>query len=260
MSELFIHPTAIVSSKAKIGNNVSIGAFTIIEDDVVIGDNNEIRNSVTIANGTRIGNDNRIHAGAVIGTEPQDLKFDAKQPTLCIIGNRNTIREFVTMNRGTHASGETRIGDDSLLMSYVHVAHDCHFGSHNVIANSTQFGGHVTTEDWVNIGGCAKVHQFCRVGCHSMIGADVKIVMDLPPYTIIGREPPKIQGINIIGLRRRGFSKETIEEIKAFYNTILYSGLNNSDGIAKVRSGNVLSPEVLHCIEFIEASERGIHR
>lgn len=253
------HNTAIVSSKAQIGKNVTIGPFTIIEDDVEIGDNTEIRSSVVIANGSRIGNNCVIFPSAVIGTEPQDLKFDGRK-TLAIIGDRTIIREFVTIHRGTHATGMTTVGSDCLIMAYCHIAHDCHVGDNVIMSNVAQIAGHVTIEEWAILGAFAKVHQFCSIGCHSMIGGDVKVVKDVAPYTLIGREPPKVEGINKIGLRRRGFSDTQIKEIESFYNFILNSGLNNRDGISKYVENNSISPEIKHCIEFIELSSRGIYR
>lgn len=257
--ETLLHPTAIVSSKAKLGVNVSVGPYSIIEDDVEIGDNTVIRSSVVIGNGTSIGSDNRIHASVVIGTEPQDLKY-AGEPTKVKIGDRNVIREFVTINRATTATMETVVGSDNLLMAYCHVAHDCRVGSKIVMANTSQLAGHVTVEDWAILGAFAKVHQFCRIGAHSMVGADVKAVKDVPPYALVGREPAKVEGINKIGLKRRGFSFETIEAIEKFYDTLFRSGLNNSDGIAKILSEGEPIDEIKACIEFIQKSNRGVYR
>lgn len=253
------HNTAIISKEAKIGENVIIGPYSIIEDDVEIGDNTEIRAHVHLANGSRIGRSCRIHSGCVIATEPQDLKFGG-EPTLAIVGDRTVLREFVTVNRGTKHSGMSKVGSDCLLMAYCHVAHDCRVGNNVIMANATQLGGHVQIDDWANTGGVVKVHQFCRVGMHSFVGADVKIVKDVPPFTLIGRDPAKVEGINKIGLRRRGFTPEQIDNIEEFYKVILNSGLNVSDGIRRIMEKENLPPEVLHCIEFIKSSERGIVR
>lgn len=254
-----IHPSAIVSDKAKIGNNVTIGAFSIIEDDVEIGNNCEIRSSVVIANGARIGNNVKIFHGAVISTEPQDLKYKNEQ-TFVRIGDNTEIREYATINRATTATYETIVGSNCLIMTYCHVAHDCRLGDNIIISNASQLGGHVEIEDWVILGGVTKVHQFCRIGCHAMVGADVKITKDVPPYTLIGREPARVEGINKVGLRRRGFSKETITGIENFYDTILFSGLNTGDGIKSFVAKNNISDEVKHCVEYIEKSSRGIYR
>lgn len=254
-----IHKTAIVSPKAKIGDDVTIGPFSIIEDDVEIGNNTEIRSSAVIANGARLGQNVRVFTGAVISTEPQDLKFKGEE-THVIIGDGSTIREYASINKGTIESGVTKVGKNSLIMAYSHIAHDCIIGDNVVMSNAVQLGGHVIIEDWVTLGGVSKIHQFCHIGCHSMIGADVKVVKDVPPYTLIGREPAQVEGINKIGLRRRGFPSELILEIEQFYDTILFSGYNNRDGIKKFLERESVSDEVKHCIEFIANSTRGIYR
>ncbi|NLO19764.1 MAG: acyl-ACP--UDP-N-acetylglucosamine O-acyltransferase [Ignavibacteria bacterium] len=259
MSEVKIHPTAIVSPKAEIGKSVRIGAFSIVEDDVIIGDNCEISSSVVIANGARIGRECKIFAGAVISTIPQDLKFEGEE-SIVSIGNQNVIREYATINRGTSETGKTVVGDNNLLMAYTHVAHDCVLGSNIILANLAHLGGHVVIEDWAILGAFAKVHQFCVIGAHSMLAADVKAVKDVSPYVLLGREPAKVEGVNKIGLRRRGFSNELIEEIESFYNTVLYSGFNNKEGIAEFLKKEKISEEVKSCINFIENSKRGIHR
>ena len=258
MSDLF-HSTAIISEQATIGKNVRIGAYTIIEDDVVIGDNCEIRSSVVIANGARIGNNCKVFAGAIISTEPQDLKFEG-EPTYVKIGDNTIVREYATINRGTNETGETTIGTNCMIMSYVHVAHDCRIGDNVIISNITQLAGHVTIEDWVVLGGAAKIHQFCKVGKHSMVGADCKVVKDVAPFTLVDRKPAQVEGINKVGLRRRGFSHEVIQEIEQFYDTILFSGFNNRDGISRFTERPKISEEVKYCIDFIENSVRGIHR
>jgi UDP-N-acetylglucosamine acyltransferase len=259
MNEILHHPTAIISKKAKLGDNVRIGPFSIINDDVEIGDNTEIRSSVVIADGTGIGKDCLICTGVVIGTEPQDLKF-AGEKTIVTIGDRTVIREYVTINRATKVTGETKVGNDCLIMTYCHIAHDCKLGDGVIIANTTQLAGHVHIEDFVTIGGVVKIHQFCSIGMYSMIGADVKLVKDVPPFALVGSLPPKIDGINKIGLRRHGFSDELMKEVDTFYRTVFFSGLNNHDGIAKFRERNHISPEIMHCIEFIENSQRGVYR
>lgn len=253
-----VHPTAIVSPNAKIGENVEIGPFAIIEDDVVIGNGTKIMAGAYIANGARIGNDCRIFQYAVIATEPQDLKYENEKSEV-FIGDRTVIREFATIHRAT-STGKTTVGSDCLIMAYCHVAHDCIVGNHVIMSNVTQLAGHVVIEDWVNLGGVSKVHQFCKVGCHAMVGADVKIVKDVAPYTLIGRVPPQVESVNKVGLRRRGFAPEIIQEIEAFYDTVLFSGYNNRDGINKFLERGDVSAEVRHCIDFILNSTRGIHR
>jgi len=256
-----IHPTAIVSNKAKIGSNVKIGPFSIIEANTVIGDNTEIHSNVLISENTTIGSDCFIFHGAVIGNLPQDLKFDPDLFTETRIGNRTTIREYATIHRGTDATKLTSVGDDCLIMAYSHVAHDCHLGNRVIMANTTQLGGHVTVEDWVIFGGGTIVHQFTVVGCHSMLQGGSRIGRDIPPYTLIGKDPAQVEGLNRIGLKRRGFTDETIRMISAFYETVLHSGLNNSDGIKKYLEDNPEPiEEIKHCIKFIKKSQRGITR
>ena len=255
-----IHNTAIVSSKAQLGENVKVGAFTIIEDDVIIGDDNEIQNHCIIANGTTIGKENRIFSSVILGTAPQDLKYK-NETTYLNVGSRNLIREFVTMNRGTGENGLTTVGDDNTFLAYTHVAHDCKLGNNIIMSNITQLAGHVTVEDYVVFGGLAAVHQFCKIGCHSMIAANAIIVKDAVPFSMINREPA-FHGINKIGLSRRGFSSDTIRAINNFYIAIFKSGLNNSDGIKKYifeNEENIL-PEIQYCIDFIQSSERGVLR
>lgn len=259
MENIKIHPTAIVSDKAQIGKGTEIGPFSIIEDDVIIGENNIIKSSVLIGNGARIGNNNEFFHSAVISNPPQDLKYNNER-TFAIIGDNNCIREFVTVHRGTADNKETKIGSNCLLMAYSHIAHDCYVGDNVILANVTQLGGHVRLDDWVICGGMSKFHQFTRVGAHAMTAADARVMKDVPPFTLIGREPPKIEGINKIGLRRRGFTDEQILKIKAFYDILLFSGLNTRDGIAKVIEKGDISPEIEYCISFIQNSSRGIYR
>ncbi|MCX7880374.1 MAG: acyl-ACP--UDP-N-acetylglucosamine O-acyltransferase [Ignavibacteria bacterium] len=255
------HPSAIISKNALIDENVTIGPYVIIEDDVIISSGTEILAYSYISKGTKIGKNCLIFQGVVIGTKPQDLKYD-NSPTNVIIGDNNEIREYVTIHRGTQSTYCTKIGNNNFLMAYSHIAHDCKMGDNNILANAVQLGGHVQVEDWVVMGGVVKVHQFCRIGCHSMIGGDVKVTKDVAPYTLIGENPPKVDSINKIGLRRRGFPDETINEINKFYKILLRSGLNNTDGIKKyleLNNNNIL-PEIRHCIEFIQSSQRGIYR
>lgn len=257
------HPTAIISPQAKLGSNVRVGAFSIIEAGAEVGDGTEIHSSVVITGFARIGKECVIHTGAVIGGDPQDLKFSGEE-SLAVIGHRTTIREYVTINRGTAASGVTRVGDNCLIMAYCHAAHDCIIGNNVVIANATQLGGHVTIEDYATLGGVIKVHQFCSVGRHAMVGADTKIVKDIAPYLLVDGNPASVQGLNKIGLKRRGFPTEVIHELEEFYTMILHSGYNVSDGIKhflerQTIHGGVL-PETQLCIDFIRASKRGIAR
>lgn len=260
MSSVNIHPTAIVSNKARIADGVSIGPFCIVEDDVEIGSGTVLMSHIVLGNGARIGRDVQIHPNAVIATAPQDLKYN-NEPTQAIIGDRTVIRESVTVNRGTVSSGKASVGSDCLLMAYVHVAHDCVVGDHVIMANGVQLGGHVEVGDWAILGGLTGVHQFCRIGAHSMVGACSRVVKDIPPFTLSGKEPLSIEGINAVGLRRRGYSDQTIRAIDDFYTILLRSGYNTSDGIRAYESAYpVIDPEVQRCITFIRESRRGIYR
>lgn len=253
-----IHPSAIVHPDAALGADVVIGPFTVIEADVTIGDGVQIGSSALIASGARIGAACMISHGAVIATAPQDLKFTG-EPTGITIGERTTVREYCTLNRGTLATGMTRVGSDCLLMAYTHVAHDCRVGDHVIMANVTQLGGHVHVDDWAIVGGNVLVHQFSRIGAHTMVGAGSYISKDVPPYVTVGGDPVAFSGINVIGLKRRGFQEETIELIRAFYKLIYKSGLNVTDGLARA-SKELKGAEVASAMEFIEASARGILR
>lgn len=253
-----IHPTAIVSSKAEIGKNVEIGPFTIIEDDVVIGDDCKIGSHVNIYNGARIGNRVKILQGAAVSNVSQDLKFDESIKTEFIIGDNTTIREFVTLHRGTEDLGYSKVGKNCLLMAYTHVAHDCVIGDNCILANLVQIGGHATIEDWVIIGGGTPVHQFSKIGQHAMVGGGFRVVSDVPPYALVGGEPLKYSGLNVIGLRRRGFSNEEIQTLKEAYQLLFFSGDNLSVAKEKVAEKYSEDKNVRNILEFIEKSKRGI--
>ena len=250
-----ISPLAYIHPEAIIGENVEIGPFVYIDKNVVIGDNNLIMPNANILYGTRIGNNNRIFPGAVIGAIPQDLKFRGEETT-AEIGDNNTIRENVTINRGTAAKGKTVVGNNNLLMEGVHVAHDTHVGSGCIIGNSTKMAGEVIIDDNAIVSANVLMHQFCRV----MIQGGCRFSKDIPPYIIAGREPIAYSGINIVGLRRRGFSNELIENIHNAYRIIYNSGKNVTDALQQVREEIPMSPEIEYIVSFIENSERGIIR
>ena len=209
-----IDSTAVVSSKAEIGNDVTIGPYAIIHDDVVIGDNCDIGPFAVLYNGARLANNIKIYQGASVANTPQDLKFSVKTTSYFYIGDNTEIREFVTLHKATTDGGESRIGKNCYLMAYSHIAHDCIVGDNVILANSVQIGGHAQLGDYVIIGGSTPVHQFTRVGEHSMIGGGFRIVVDVPPYVLAGNEPLRYAGLNVIGLKRRGFSQEDIAEMK----------------------------------------------
>lgn len=255
-----IHSSAIVDSKAQVAASAVVGPFCVVEADVVVGENTTLMSHVVLGSGARIGNNVTIHPGAVVGTAPQDLKY-AGEKTTAVIGDRTVIRECVTVNRGTTASYKTVVGSDVLLMAYSHVAHDCVVGDHVIMANGAQLGGHVEVGDWAIIGGLAGINQFMRVGPHCMVAACGKVTKDVPPYSLSGREPMVVEGINVVGLRRRGFTAEDIASIQRFYNVIFRSGLNISQGIAAYRESTpIIAKPVQRCIDFIEQSKRGILR
>lgn len=252
-----IHPTAIVGSKAKLANNITINAYTVIEDDVEIGDDCNIGPQAVIYNGARIGKRVNIMQGASVSNIPQDLKY-ANEESYFYIGNDTVIREFVTLHRGTKETGFSRVGKNSLIMAYAHVAHDVTIGDNSIISNSVQIAGHVTIGDYVIIGGNTPVHQFCKIGDHSMIGGGFRIVKDIPPYIIAGNEPLKYSGLNLVGLRRRGFSNADIDSLKEVYNVLYNSGLNVSQAKEKINSELVMNKYSQNILKFIDESRRGI--
>lgn len=252
-----IHPTAIIHPEARIADNVTIGPYSVISEDVQIDEGTWIGNHVSILPGSRIGKDCRIYHSTSIGEIPQDLKFKGEKTTL-EIGERTVIREFVTLNRGTEARGRTFIGSDCLIMAYAHVAHDCLIGHHVILANADNLAGHVTIQDYAILGGMVPVHQFVTIGQHSFIGGGYRVTKDIPPYILASGDPMRYAGLNSIGLRRRGFSEETISKIKKTYRTIYRRGLNVSQALAELEKSDNLIPEVKNIINFIRKSERGI--
>jgi UDP-N-acetylglucosamine acyltransferase len=242
-----------------IGDNVEIGPFVYIDRNVVIGNDNKIMPNANILYGARIGNGNTIFPGAVIGAIPQDLKFRGEETT-AEIGDHNTIRENVTINRGTAAKGKTVVGSNNLLMEGVHVAHDARVGNGCIIGNGTKMAGEIVIDDNAIVSAHVLMHQFCHVGGYVMIQGGSRFSKDIPPYIIAGREPIAYAGINLVGLRRRGFSNELIENIHNAYRIIYQSGLNVSDSLAKVREEVPMSPEIEYILDFVGKSERGIIR
>ncbi|HEX2786843.1 MAG TPA: acyl-ACP--UDP-N-acetylglucosamine O-acyltransferase [Ignavibacteria bacterium] len=251
---------SVISNKARIGSNFKIGNFSVIEDDVVIGDNVEIGNNVTIANGARIANGVKISHGAVIATQPQDLKFSG-EVTTAEIGEGTVIREYVTVNRGTKYSNKVVVGKNCFIMAYVHVAHDCIIGDNVILANSVQMGGHVEIDDYTIIGGLVGIHQFVKIGKQTMIAAHSMLVKDVPPYIVAGNDPVQYEGINHIGLKRRGFTSEQLAKLREVYEIIYNSGLNVSDAVKKAKSEIKADNNINDVFDFIEKrSTRGIIR
>lgn len=254
-----ISPLAFVHPEAKIGKNVTIEAFAFIDKNVEIGDETHIMSNANIRYGARIGKNCRIFPGAVVSGIPQDLKFQGEE-TLAIIGNNTTIRECVTVNRGTKAKGETRVGNNCLIMAYSHIAHDCILKNNIIIGNATQIAGEVEIDDFAILSGGCLVHQFTRIGRNVMIQGGTRFGKDIPPYTIAGREPVSHAGLNLVGLRRHGFSAEKINEIQEIYRYIYQSGFNNSDALTNIEKDFPSTPERDLIINFIKTSARGIVR
>ncbi|SFD69854.1 acyl-ACP--UDP-N-acetylglucosamine O-acyltransferase [Thermophagus xiamenensis] len=255
--EQLISNRAEIHPDAKIGKNVTIEAFAKIDKDVVIGDGTWIGSNAIIYPGARIGKDCKIFPGAVISAQPQDLKFKGEYTTV-EIGDRTTVREYVTINRGTAARGVTSVGNDTLLMAYSHLGHDVSVGNHCVISNSVQLAGEVVLEDWVVIGGMSAVHQFCRVGAHAMVSGMSGVLSDVPPYSKVFGVPVAYMGINVVGLKRRGFSKQQIDNIHEIYRVIYQQGRNISQALEYIQTYLDPNPEMGNIISFIKSSKRGI--
>ena len=250
-------PLAYIHPQSKIAKNVVIEPFVTIEKNVEIGEGTWIGPNVTIMEGSRIGKNCRVFPGAVIGAIPQDLKFNGEE-SLAIIGDNVTIRECVTVNRGTEDRHKTVVGDNVLLMAYVHIAHDCSVGNNAILANSTNLGGHVDIDEFAILGGGTLVHQFCHIGKHAMISGGALINKDIPPYVKAGRDPISYIGINSIGLRRRNFKPEKIQEIQELYRIIYLRGMNNTKAVNFIEAEVKASKERDEIISFIQDSKRGI--
>ncbi|MBL7972324.1 MAG: acyl-ACP--UDP-N-acetylglucosamine O-acyltransferase [Prolixibacteraceae bacterium] len=252
-------PLAYVHPEANIADNVVIEPFVSIDKDVIIGEGTRIGSSVTIMPGVRIGKNCRIFPGAVIGAAPQDLKFKGEYTTV-EIGDNTTIREFVTINRGTIAKGKTVVGNNCLLMAYVHVAHDCVVGNDVILVNNVQLAGEVVIDDYAILGGMTAVHQFVHVGSHVMVSGGSLVRKDIPPFIKAGREPLSYVGINSIGLRRRNFNNEKIREVQEIYRYIYQKGLNISQAVEIIEAEMPASTERDEVLLFIKDSKRGIIR
>ncbi|MEE4178305.1 MAG: acyl-ACP--UDP-N-acetylglucosamine O-acyltransferase [Bacteroides sp.] len=250
-------PLAYVHPQAKIARNVVIEPFVTINNNVEIGEGTWIGSNVTIMEGARIGKNVRIFPGAVISAIPQDLKFEGEETT-AEIGDNTTIREFVTINRGTKANNKTVIGNNCLLMAYVHIAHDCIIGDHCILANAVNLAGHINIDDYAIVGGLSAVHQFVNIGPHVMISGGSLVRKDVPPFTKAARDPLSFVGINSIGLRRRGYSSEKINEIQDIYRIIFNKNLNVSQAIAYIEAEMPATPERDEILSFVSGSSRGI--
>lgn len=252
-----ISPLAYIDPEAVIGENCEIGPFCYIDKNVVIGANNRLMNSVTLLSGTRMGSGNTIFPGAVIGAIPQDLKFRGEETT-AEIGDNNTIRENVTINRGTAAKGKTVVGSGNLLMEGMHVAHDVIMGNNCIVGNSTKIAGEVIIDDFAIISAAVLIHQFCHIGSYVMVGGGTRTGQDVPPFCMAAREPVAYCGLNLVGLRRRGFSSELIENIHNVYRLLYQRGKLREECLAEIREQVPASPEVDYILQFVTSSKRGI--
>jgi len=254
-----IHSSAIISSKAKIEASVIVGPYSIIGDKVSIGANTAIGAHCVIEGNTAIGKDCQVFTGAVIGSQPQDLKFKGENVFL-EIGSNNIIREYCTLNPGTGEGGKTVVGDSNLLMAYSHVAHDCRVGNGCVLANNSTLAGHVIIEDRAVIGGIVAIHQFVRVGMLSIIGGCSKVVQDIPPFSTCDGHPARVYGLNLIGLRRKGLSRASIKQIDQAFKLIFNSGLSVKHSIERVEKELAKTEEITYLVNFLKSSERGLAR
>ena len=255
--EARVHPTAVVDVSAELGAGVAVGPFAVVGPGVVVGAGTEIGPHALVEKDTILGERCRIAKGAVLGSDPQDLKYKGEKTTL-VVGDRTVVREYATLNRGTAAAGRTAVGSDCLLMAYTHVAHDCEIGNHVIVSNATQMAGHVVIEDWAIVSGLVAVHQFVRIGAHSFVGGSSRIPQDVPPYCRVSGNPPKLYGLNAVGLDRRGFAEDVRAALKRTYRILFQSGLNVSQGLARAEQEVEPIPEVLQLLSFIKNSERGI--
>ena len=258
-SPVVIHKTAIVHPSAELDHGVEIEPYAIVGRGVRIGANTRLGPRVFIEKDTTVGRDCRIANGAVLGTDPQDLKYEGEQ-TFLHIGDRTVIREFATLNRGTLSSRRTLVGSDCLLMAYTHIAHDCELGNHVIVANATNMAGHVTIEDWATISGLVAIHQSVRIGSYAFVGGASRITQDIPPFCRASGNPtPKLYGLNTVGLERRGIAPGVRRALKRTYRLLFQSELNISQAIERVEADPELSqPEVGYFLDFIRNSERGI--
>ena len=252
-----IHATAIVDRSAEIDPSAKVGPYAVIGPDTEIGADCEI-GAHAVVEYCRMGRGNKLHSGCYVGVPPQDLKY-AGEKTRLVMGDKNTVRECVTLNRGTAAHGETKIGSNCLFMAYSHVAHDCQIGDNVILVNSVAVAGHVTIGDYSVVGGLAAIHQFLTIGKFCMIGGGSMLNKDLPHFFLCQGYPASVRGLNLLGLKRAGFSRDAISAVKEAYKTLFFTGLRQADALAKIRAGKP-GPEVSMVLDFIEGSKRGAMR
>ena len=255
-----VHPAAFVDERAELGQGVEIGPGAVIGPHVKVGDRTTIGSHALLTGWTTIGNGCRIHHGAVLGSPPQDLKYEAREPSFLEVGDHTEVREYVTMNLATEPGATTRVGSECLLMAYSHVAHDCSLGDHVIIANAVQMAGYVTIEEWAIVGGGTVIHQFTRIGRHCMIGGGSRIPQDVAPFVRVAGNPPRMAGINKVGLERRGFAPATLQALDRAYKILFRQGLPVEEAVTRLRSECGGDPQVEHLARFAETSVRGLTR
>ncbi|MDE3179282.1 MAG: acyl-ACP--UDP-N-acetylglucosamine O-acyltransferase [Acidobacteriota bacterium] len=252
------HPTAIIDPGARLACTVSVGPYSVIGPDVELGEECEVMSHVVISGPTRAGKKNRFFPYASIGLDPQDMKYQGEKTRL-EIGDDNTFREFISVHRGTAGGDATRIGSDNLLMAYVHIAHDCHLGSHVIMANGASLAGHVEIDDYASVGAFCGIHQFCRIGAYSFLGSYTVVNKDILPYSkTTAPRPMEVLGPNKIGLERRGLSREDIGELDKAFRLLCRSKLNTTQALAEIEAQGYGSPHVRALLDFVRTSERGV--
>lgn len=256
-AEVQVHATAIVDPSAELAEGVVVGPYAIVGPGVRVGARTRIGPHVLIERDTLVGEECVLAKGAVLGTDPQDLKY-AGEHTELVVGDRTVIREFATLNRGTTAAGRTTVGSDCMLMAYTHVAHDCHVGDHVILSNAVNMAGHVTIEDWAIVGGMTPIHQFVRIGRHAFVGGGSRVAKDIPPFVKAAGSPIQLYGLNSVGLQRRGFPEEVRRELKRAYRLFFASRHNTSQALERAREELRALPEVEVFLTFFEGSERGV--
>ncbi|HEY6929774.1 MAG TPA: acyl-ACP--UDP-N-acetylglucosamine O-acyltransferase [Thermoanaerobaculia bacterium] len=254
-----VHPTAIVASSARLGDGVSIGPYAMIGDEVVLGPGTSVGAYASIQGPTVLGSENRVFPHAVLGFEPQDLKYRG-EPSRLVVGARNIFREFCTIHRGTAATGETVIGDENFFLAYTHVAHDCHIGSHCIFSNNASLGGHIEVGDGVVLSAFVGGHQFTRIGSYAFVGAFTPIRQDILPFCKTDGNDAKTYGLNKIGLERNGFSKERVAILDKAYRILIRSKLNTKQAVERLESELSGHPDVRYLIDFVTSAKRGFHR
>ncbi len=255
--EDLVHPTAIIDPDANVARGVAVGPYSIIGPGVVVGQGTVLGPHVLLERDTTLGEQCQIGKGAVIGSDPQDLKYEG-EPSQLVVGDRTVVREYATLNRGTRASGRTLVGSDCLIMAYAHVAHDCEIGNHVVLSNAVNMAGHVVIEDWAMVGGLTAIHQFVRIGAHSFCGGGSRVPQDIPPYLRVAGNPVKLYGLNTVGLERRGVSDDVKYALKETYQVLFKSKLTLTRALDLAETEVQQIPEVRHLLTFIRSSKRGV--